>query len=295
MKSEIRKLKLETNSKSEFSNDRNTGAGYLKNLNFGNSDLPRFSIFDIRIFLTAILLLLNVVCAQEGPFHKPIPVSDGFMLDGIDGKITTQNGKWYFSVYEPTTDGRGFVTSPAQILPSSTLEKLTSVVSEQSNSFRIWGKLTTYRDKNYVYPSYFLQITKVADSNAPQEESDANETKIIPDDALALLKPTRVINLAELKKPMGVEADGVLTDRAGFLRLSPEGCYFAFDAVGRNVDLLQLPLLPCKELEEMEKQQAKSAFPLRFKIFAIVTKYQGKNYLLLQRAARLYSRGNFAR
>jgi hypothetical protein len=254
-----------------------------------------FELSFLTFTLLSVLLILNAVYAQDSPFHKPIPVSDGFMLDGIDGKITTQNGKWYFSVYEPTTDGKGFITSPAQILPSSTLEKLTAVASEQNNSFRIWGKLTTYKGENYVYPSYFLQVTKVVDVNTPTEQTDANETKIIPDDALALLKPTRVINLAELKKPMGVEADGVLTDRTGFLKLSPEGCYFAFDALGRNIDLLQLPLLPCKELEEMEKQQAQSAFPLRFKIFAIVTKYQGKNYLLLQRAARLYSRGNFVR
>ncbi len=269
-----------------------------QNLKLKTSGRRPFHSFELSVLtftFTLILLTGNIVCAEESPFHKPVPASDGFMLDGIDGKITTQNGKWYFSVYEPTTDGKGFITSPAEILPSSTLEKLASVVSEQNNSFRIWGKLTTYKDKNYVYPSYFLKVTKVVDENSPAEESDPNETKIIPDDALALLKPTRVINLTELKKPMGVEADGVLTDRTGFLKVSPEGCYFGFDAMGRNVDLLQLPLLPCKELEEMEKQQTKSAFPLRFKIFAIVTKYKGKNYLLLQRAARLYSRGNFAR
>ncbi len=290
MKSETRNPKLKKNSKSEFPNVKNARFGRLKNLN-----LFRYSILDIRIFIIATLLLLNTVCTAEGPIHKPVPVSDGFMLDGIDGQITTKDGKWYFSVYELTTDGKGFITSPAEILPSSMLEKLTSVASQQNNSFRIWGKLTTYKDKNYVYLSYFLKLTKVSDANTPPQWRDVNETKIIPDDALALLKPTRVVNLTELQKPMGVETDGILTDRTGFLKVSKEGCYFGFDAMGRNVDLLQLPLLQCKELEDMEKLQKASAFPLRFKIFAIVTKYNGKNYLLLQRAARLYSHGNFAR
>ncbi|MCE5339712.1 MAG: hypothetical protein LLF92_01115 [Planctomycetaceae bacterium] len=260
-----------------------------------NTVVFRHGLTQINTVVLLSILLSCCCLAEESPFHKPVPASDGFMLNGIDGKITTQNGKWYFSVYEPTTDGKGFITSPAEILPSSMLEKLVSVISEQNNSFRVWGKLTTYKDKNYVYLSYFLKVTKVRDTNTPVNEPDVNESKIIPDDALALLKPTRVINLTELQKPMAIEADGILTDRTGFLKVSPEGCYFGFDAMGRNVDLLQLPLLQCKELEQMEKQQKASAFPLRFKIFAIVTKYKGKNYLLLQRAARLYSHGNFAR
>ncbi|HAL45318.1 MAG TPA: hypothetical protein DCP47_05300 [Phycisphaerales bacterium] len=249
-----------------------------------------------------ISILLGALClAEESPFHKRVPVRDGFVLDGIDGQITHQDGKWFFSVYEQITDGRGFITSPAEILPSSMLEKLASVVTEKNNSFKIFGKLTTYKGQNYVYLSYFLQVVNVQvnDPNAPPPapiRRDTNETQIIPDDALALLKPTRVINLTELRRPAGIESDGILADRTGFLQVANDGsCYFGFDAMGRNVDLLELPLLQCQVLEEIEKERKASAFPIRFKIFAIVTKYEGKNYLLLQRAARMYTHGNFAR
>jgi hypothetical protein len=278
----------------------------LKNSNLSNLNLftisrrPLRGILDIRIFVLGILFLCCCCFAEENPFHKPTPIRDGFMLDGIDGKITTQGDKWFFNVYEPTTDGKGFLTSPAQILPSSMLEKLTNVATSQNNSFRIWGKLTTYNNKNYVYLSYFLQVVKVSkvdvnEPNALPQHKDMNESQIIPDEALALLKPTRVINLTELRRPMGVESDGILADRTGFLEKSKEGSYFGFDGMGRNIDLLQLPLLQCQILEQIEKEQKASAFPLRYKIFAIVTKYKNKNYLLLQRAAKMYAHGNLAR
>jgi len=295
MKSEIRNTKYETNSNFKFPNAQNAKFGRLKNLNFGNSDLPEggISIFDIRIFLIGILLILNTVCAEQSPFHKVVPIRDGFMLDGIDGKVTTQNGQWFFTAYELITDGKGVMTIPAKILPSSMLEKLTKAANEKT-SFRIWGKLTTYKGKNCVYMSYFLSVAEVNDAN-PTEERDTNEVKIIPDEAMALLKPKRVINLAELKRPMGIEADGILADRTGFIKQTKDGSYFAFDAMGRNINLLQLPILQCEELEKMEEMQNASAFPVRFKIAAIVTKYKGKNYLLIQRQIKLYSNGNFAR
>lgn len=270
-------------------------------------------------FIIGILLILNTAYAARDmkfrenksfykdkpsnelqPFHKVIPISDGYVLDGIDGKITVQNNKWFFTVFEPLTDGKGFLTSTAEILPCSMLEKLTAIVDNNS-SVRIWGKLTTYQNINYVYLSYFLQVKKAVEANEPNvpalqpELKDPNETQIIPDEALALLKPKRIISLTELKKPTGIESDGIIADRTGFLDFAKDGSYFGFDGIGRNVDGLQLPLLACQELEKMEKAQKDSAFPVRFKIFGIVTKYKNRNYLFLQRAAILYSNGNFAR
>ncbi|HBG27095.1 MAG: hypothetical protein A2Y10_00170 [Planctomycetes bacterium GWF2_41_51] len=255
-----------------------------------------------KLILIQIILLSGFCLAQESSFRKAVPVRDGFMLDGIDGKITNHNDQWFFTAYEPTTDGRGVMTTPAEILPSSTLEKLTKMMTEGNDTFRIWGKLTTYNGRNYIYLSYFLQVADVVvevnepnDPNKPVEKKDANETQIIPEEALALLKPKRVINLTELRRPEGVEADGILSDRTGFLEQTKDGVYFGFDAMGRNVNLLQLPMLKCEELERIEKLQKETAFPIRFKISAIVTRYNGRNFLLVQQARRLYTHGNFGR
>jgi len=295
IKSEARNPKSETNSKFEFPKVQN--ATSLKHLNFGNSDLFRISIFEFRIFLITILLILNSICLAQNPSQKPLPVRDGFVLDGIDGKITSENGRWFFTVFEPLTDGKGVMNPQVAvaILPSSMLEKLASTVSAKNASFRIWGKLTTYGTENFVYLSYFLPITETNEPPQAKDNPDSNEAKIIPDDVLLLLKPKRVISLAELKKPIGTESDGILSDRTGFVRKTKDGIYFGFDGMGRNIDLLQLPLLECQELDSMETQQKASAMPLRFNISSIVTRYQGKRYLLLQRATRIYSCGNFAR
>jgi hypothetical protein len=48
-------------------------------------------------------------------------------------------------------------------------------------------------------------------------------------------------------------------------------------------------------LELAEQRQSAVPEPVRFKIAGIVTKYKGKNYLLLQKVTRVYSHQNFDR
>jgi hypothetical protein len=253
-----------------------------------------------RTVTVILLLIFSVVATASGQGHgQSRPLRDGFVIDGIDGKISLNGDSWFFRTFEPLTDGKGSLSpqTDVRILPSSMLEKLSTVVTPEKNSYRIWGKFTEYEDKNFIYLSYFLPITaeEVNEPNEMLPAPDANEEKIIPDNVLALLRPTRKINLAELKRPLSTESDGVITDRTGFLRKSEKGFYFDFDALGRKFDTLSLPLLYCESLEIMYKQQQLSPVRLRFNISAIVTSYKGKNYMLLQRAIRAYSYGNFAR
>jgi len=247
-----------------------------------------------------LFLIFSAGLAAFGQNHRQIALQDGLMLDGIDGKISSENGLWYFSVFESLTDGKGSLVADTavQILPSGMLEKLAGAVSDENKNFRIWGKFTRYHNKNFIYLSYFIPVTETNQPPSAEEEpdyADPNEEKIIPDDVLAMLRPKRTINLAELKKPLSTESDGIIADRTGFLKKTQDGFYFNFDAIGRNIDSLRLPLLNCEVLEDIAKQQNSSAEPLRYKISAIVTGYKGKNYMLLQRATRAYSHGNFAR
>jgi hypothetical protein len=240
--------------------------------------------------ITFFIFTVVITAFGQGPPHRQIALRDGFMIDGIDGKISSQGDTWYFEVFEPLTDGRGSLSADAavEILPSSMLEKLTKTAGDENKSFRIWGKFTNYL-------SYFLPVAEVNQPAVEPTPADANEEKIIPDDILALLRPKRTINLAELKKPLSTESDGIIADRTGFLRKDQNGFYFVFDALGRNIDSFSLPLLGCETLENIQNQQNLSAIPLRFKISAIVTCCKGKNYMLLQRATRAYNHGNFAR
>ncbi|MGB8226204.1 MAG: hypothetical protein WCE45_04960 [Sedimentisphaerales bacterium] len=253
-----------------------------------------------RTVAVILFLIFSNGLAAFGQNHRQIALQDGLMLDGIDGKISSENGLWYFSVFESLTDGKGSLNTdtPVQILPSGMLEKLAGVVSDENKNFRIWGKFTRYHNKNFIYLSYFIPVTEANQPPSATEEpdyADPNEEKIIPDDVLAMLRPKRTINLAELKKPLSTGSDGIIADRTGFLKKTQDGFYFNFDAIGRNIDSFSLPLLNCEVLENIIKQQNSSAEPLRYKISAIVTGYKGKNYMLLQRATRAYSHGNFAR
>ncbi len=325
IKAENLKLKTKNqNSKLKTSGQRPFDSFKLSALTF-NFISP--SMFGFLIFLITILLILNNVCLAKDKYwmqkqgnppqkqnlpqttkSKIIPVRDGFILDGVDGKITEVNEQWYFTVFEPLTDGKGAISpqTPVEILPSSTLEKLSSVVSKEKNSYRIWGKFTKFGNKNYIYLSYFLPVAPAEepaqqsdedsnDVNAVNNVNDVNETKIIPEDALLLLKPKRIISLAELKKPIKTGADGVLIDKTGFLKTTKDGLYFGFDEMGRNINLLQLPLLQCEEVERIAAEQKTTVTPLRYSISAIVTRYKGRNYLLLQRAARAYNYGNLVK
>jgi len=91
-------------------------------------------------------------------------------------------------------------------------------------------------------------------------------------------------------------ADSVYVDRTGFLVTQENGrLLFVPDALGRNVTKLSLRLLPCAMLELAELKQAAEPDKIRFKIAGIITKYKGENYLLLEKATRAYSYGNFGR
>jgi hypothetical protein len=90
--------------------------------------------------------------------------------------------------------------------------------------------------------------------------------------------------------------DSVYVDRTGFL-VEQDDRRFAFlpDAFGRNIQKLSLHLLPCAVLEQTELEQSDELEMVRFKVAGIMTKYKGENYLLLEKAIRTYSHGNFGR
>jgi hypothetical protein len=115
------------------------------------------------------------------------------------------------------------------------------------------------------------------------------------------------ISVDELQPAMEVEklpddqhytrsSDSIFVDRTALLIKQDDGrLIFVPDALGRNVQKLSLNLLPCAALELTELKQAAEPEPLRFKIAGIITKYKGDNYLLLEKATRAYSHGNFGR
>jgi hypothetical protein len=96
----------------------------------------------------------------------------------------------------------------------------------------------------------------------------------------------------ELRTPNYIQ-NRILVDVVGFLRKDGTGFLFMPDAVGRNIARDYFRLLPCRTLEQLEREQSTAADPVRFAVAGLITQYKGDRYLLLQRAIRVYSHGNF--
>jgi len=285
---------------------------------------------------------------------RKTPLRDGFVLTGVDGKLTGTDSndirfqdsnegsqsqyigfglpnRWFFEFDSDISDDKAVVKAGTslELLPSSTLEKMTadvekraaaspvrnkspkattvpSVQTSNGASYKLWGRVTKYKGRNFIFPIYFLPLSETkrpppSTSQEPREKTgptlnDPNDALTIPKEILEKLKTRKILRPEQLKKGLELKQDSILADRTGFVVRQGEGrLVFVFDALGRNVQQIILRLLPCQALESAERRQSAEADRLRFKIAGILTKYKGNHYLLLERTTRVYSHGNFGR
>jgi len=261
----------------------------------------------------------------------PALLGDGLILKGLEGKLCPQdsNDSWFFEPHSDITDKNVVVKAGTKLklLPSATLEKIIADANERSvNQYRLEARVTKYKGKNYLFPSYFVPISppktseqKKPDKTTPVKDSadepnlnDANDILTIPPDVLEKIEAARAkmtqsghrisdsngISTDKQKsaneKRIPRTTDSVIIDRVAIFTERQKGEFsFVLDAFGRNVPTVRLKLLPCEALETSELIKSISLEPARFKIAGIVTRYKGNKYLLLQKATRIYSQGNF--
>jgi len=298
--------------------------------------------FLIITILTTVLSGTVTIRADATDSKKAKPLRDGFTLAGVDGKLSSADSnegsqRWLFEFYSDVSDDKGRVKAgeTLELLPSATLEKMTDDTQKRSaESYRLWGRVTKYQERNFIFPIYFLplgkvkqklptpqksqqtesQITEAPNANATKKVheptiNEPNDELAMPQEIIARLQTRRVVRPEQLqrtpnatkgvrepKKGLELKADCILADRTAFLVDQPDGGVTAvFDALGRNIPQVSFKLLPCEALEGAQHKQSAEADPLRFKIAGIVTKYKGEYYLLLQRAIQIYSHENFPR
>ena len=257
---------------------------------------------------------------------------DGFVLAGVDGKLTKQRrgterlaqesglDRWFFEFDSDVSDDKGRVSAgeSVELLPSAALEKMTADMEKRSvANYRLWGRVTKYKGNNFIFGTYFLPLSKVKQpefsvSQKPRQQvskltiNEPNDVLAIPQEIMYKLqtrRPPPALNGSrpvQLLKKLELKTDFILADRTGFIIRQPDNSKFeirnskfVFNALGRNVPQTSFKLLPCEVLELAELTQSAEPDPLRFKIAGIVTKYKGRYYLLLQKATRVYSHGNF--
>jgi hypothetical protein len=281
--------------------------------------------------ITAIMAVFLIVASVGTAAANESPVPDGFGLMGVDGKLTGENAtdKWFFKFDADVNSRLGRINAGTKLemLPSATLEKMIVNLQQHPDvGYRLWGKVTKYGQKNYIFADYFLPISEVkkrkpaTTQGTQQEPATANEVEIkinepndelaIPEEVIAKLQSRKIIHFEQLSEGLKLKEDSILADRTGFIlsgamrdayhaqektqsTTAEKNAFFDSDALGRSVGTIQIQLLPCEMLEGAQKQQAVEAEQLRFTVAGIVTMYKDRYYLLLQRATKVYSYGNF--
>lgn len=257
-----------------------------------------------KVFVLASITLTFLTVCYGG--RSAGVLRDGIMVSGIDGKLVEDdsNDVYYLKIDSDIKDDKSVIRSGAEIelLPSVSLEKMVARWQKEdpNSGFRIWGRVTSYGNKNYIYPFYSQQTSVTAIDSNSQETSlpleDPNDPLQLPPDILEKLRSRKIIRSVEQIANIDIEQDQILTDRTGFIRQNAEGDFiFEFDSIGRNIERFSIELLPCQALQRAVSQQADEIDPARFKVSGTITKFRNKYYLLLQRAVQTYSHGNFTR
>jgi hypothetical protein len=256
--------------------------------------------------ITIICLYPAAALAEE---KSPVLLYDGCALNGAQGSLLKpkDGGLWLFKLDQEVTDGKSAVAAAEMtLLPSSGLQRLIADANESGISgYMLWGRVTKYRERNFIFPMQYLAAvaSAAAEPNRPQEANeqavtsaeDANDAISLPVEVMEKLRSRRVIRTEQLKKPLDITQDSILADRTGFILQKEERAYFMLDSLGRNVTNISFELLPCEALERAQEEETRDAEQVRMKAAGVVTQYEGRYYLLLQRASRIYGHGNFAR
>jgi hypothetical protein len=261
-------------------------------------------------FIISVLIIMPLSVTAVGTAGKRL-LPDGFLLAGVDGKLAgpDSNDVCFFELDSEKSDAETAVLAGAsvELLRSATLEKmLADTENHPQATYRLWGKVTKYKGRNFIFPIHFLPISKEdkpqsPDAQKPQQPqpgpaiNEQGDELVIPEQLVAKLQTSRIVRPQQLPKGLELKRDFILSDRTATLAGKADEPKIVLDAVGRNLPVLSYPLLACQTLEQAQAQQAGEAETLRFKIAGIVTEYKGQHYLLLQRATRLYSHENFPR
>jgi hypothetical protein len=243
---------------------------------------------------------------------------EGTVLQGVDGTIVRadSNEIWLFELSEDVNDAG--VQVPAgtrlELLPSATLEQIIADANERLlPQYRLTAQVTRYQGANFLFASYYLPLSKFKDVNEPAQRQNAQGTTDTTQAGAgrssgALAIPPEVLEKLKGRHPMrGPQRQGAATGAAvsgsiptrmlanvdGFIQLHEDRWYFVPDALGWNVSAIRYELLPSRVLEQAQRRMAASPNPIRFSVAGLVTGYKGREYLLLQRAARVYNYGNF--
>lgn len=270
------------------------------------------------LILTAITPSISVLAANAS---KDL-LRDDFVISGADGLlIKGQDGQWQFEFESDLSDGITTLRAgqPIVILKSATLEKMVEDANQRVEArYRLWGKVTRFEGANYLFASYFAGLRKLEDrrqesagkmpatqqkmeagvavpATAKQAVNSPNDVVKIPDEIVSQLATSEVVPAVETPSAMPLKQDTIFTNRVGHVYERQGKYFFEPDGLGLGVEKGEIELLPCQMLDDAMRQVKSAINPVRFGVAGIITKYKDQRYMLLQKATRVYSYGNFGR
>jgi hypothetical protein len=267
------------------------------------------------------------------PYSKPI--DEGIILRAVDGRLISpqvgdESAEGGFEFESDVSEASITVKAGTklELLPCGILERLIGEPAPSAERrIRLWAMVTQYKGANYLFPMYYLPLKKMEQSpsvgeTVPTKAEQTPQTDIVePNDEIGIpAEITAMLRQDETRKQktsldtardgegwrqknyeprtMNFARNRVFVDEVGFVRQGKTGPVFIPDAIGRNVSSEHFELLPCCVLELAQRESGISravSERARFTVAGLVTEYKGSKYLLLQRAIRLYSHGNFDR
>jgi hypothetical protein len=262
-------------------------------------------------FVRFILIMTITAVPTVSTFAAEDLLRDDYVISGADGQLVEgQGGQWQFAFESDLSDGTTMLKAgqSLMLLKSTTLEKMVDDAKQRPEArYRLWGKVAKFEGKNYVFPSYFVGLRKLEDIKTKTEDSVAvpataqqvinapNDIVKIPDEIVSQLATSEVMPAAEAPPAMPLKQDTIFANRVGRIYEEKGKYLFKPDGLGLGVEKGEIELLPCQALEDAMKNVKSAVNPVRFSVVGIMTKYKGQQFLLLQKATRAYSYGNFGR
>jgi hypothetical protein len=199
---------------------------------------------DKRLTILILLFSMGAGLAQSSlnpGKPKQRLLREGFVLKGIDGELSVsdQNDACFFQFDSDVSDSKATVGkgTKLQILPSATLERMISDANKRpAANYRLWGKTTCYKGENFIFPVYFLPLTKPKEPEQTRSEikieakvsqqtqrTKSDDTQMrtddleIPSEVTAQLQARPRISSIGHVEQQAHKQDTILIDRMGFI------------------------------------------------------------------------------
>lgn len=230
-------------------------------------------------------------------------IRQGTFLMSRRGTITRAEGGEVIFTFDP--DEHGAADPPMTLLPNMHLQNLERIGdrADATARFNVSGQVMAFRGRNYLLMDRPAEIVRASAPKPPEPKANAgpantaDPTSVINklEDAARdrdATRPVLATGPASASPPAGpslppVPSDQLiregtsLTSRRGRMVRQPNGDWalmFDADAAGKSEPALLL--LPCLNLQTMERTAERGGEAATMSVSGIVTTYKSRNYLL---------------